>query len=553
MKAVTRKICYLGLVMLFIIGVTANEVFSDGTESLGPPLDITIESGSGIVIGGVGLGSGLPGTIDVNVPAGTTVKQTLLYWSGFFLNDPNPAPETMAITVDGNDVIGKLIGGPTRFFTNAFAATYRADITDLGVVDAGLNMFEVGDTSFDRKAHGAGVLVIFDNGIDKSDIQIRDGTDTAHIRFDGLRKNTVPQTFMFEKSDEMRTADLAIITGDVAGSNRPNVVKVTVGDSPPMNFVNMLFASDGGQWDSLLLPIDIPAGAESLTVEIISVNFDNPESLDPIPTSVIWNAAGLSILPKEEEEPECEPCEGGVSELTLKYLGETEVEVKVTPRRKKKDPDVILFEDVVSADDPIFTVVGMGKNGKIGSEMSIFVDGELNTKIHTSCSQPIGPGLISGDFEVIEGFSVKGGRICETNGDGEVSECTKGAELQMIVMKYTGKDCGASEHSQQAKKFSCEGDPEFASEVSILASDKSDPDSNKAKLWFNGLVGLDGTFTIDAANASQNKLKADTFVHIFDNDSGELLQSVKFHTSCSQPLNVGDQFGSLQLMELVVK
>ncbi len=32
--------------------------------------------------------------------------------------------------------------------------------------------------------------------------------------------------------------------------------------------------------------------------------------------------------------------------------------------------------------------------------------------------------------------------------------------------------------------------------------------------------------------------------------AGNLLQAVKFHTSCSQPLNVGDQFGALQLLDL---
>ena len=35
-----------------------------------------------------------------------------------------------------------------------------------------------------------------------------------------------------------------------------------------------------------------------------------------------------------------------------------------------------------------------------------------NTKIHTSCSDPIGPGLISGDFTVIAGESKKGGELC---------------------------------------------------------------------------------------------------------------------------------------------
>jgi hypothetical protein len=41
-------------------------------------------------------------------------------------------------------------------------------------------------------------------------------------------------------------------------------------------------------------------------------------------------------------------------------------------------------------------------------------------------------------------------------------------------------------------------------------------------------------------------------VHILD-EQGQTLQTVKFHTSCSQPLNVGDQFGSLLLDDFVAE
>ncbi len=39
-------------------------------------------------------------------------------------------------------------------------------------------------------------------------------------------------------------------------------------------------------------------------------------------------------------------------------------------------------------------------------------------------------------------------------------------------------------------------------------------------------------------------MKGSTWVHILD-ASDVVLQSVKFHTSCSQPLCRGDQFGSV--------
>ncbi|MDH3910251.1 MAG: hypothetical protein OEU09_03075, partial [Rhodospirillales bacterium] len=54
-------------------------VWADGTESLGTP-SVPIASGTGIVGAGIGLAAG-PGTISVDVPAGASVEQVLLYWS----------------------------------------------------------------------------------------------------------------------------------------------------------------------------------------------------------------------------------------------------------------------------------------------------------------------------------------------------------------------------------------------------------------------------------------------------------------------------------------
>lgn len=84
----------------------------------------------------------------------------------------------------------------------------------------------------------------------------------------------------------------------------------------------------------------------------------------------------------------------------------------------------------------------------------------------------------------------------------------------------------------------------------IIATDKANPNDPKAKVWFNGTVGLNDTFDIDAMNAGETLLKADTYVKIFALN-GTLLQDIKFHTSCSQPLNVGDQFGSLKLEKFI--
>lgn len=127
---------------------------------------------------------------------------------------------------------------------------------------------------------------------------------------------------------------------------------------------------------------------------------------------------------------------------------------------------------------------------------------------------------------------------------GGASFCTGKAKPQVLTMQYTGEDCSATSHSQDPSKVSCTGNPALASPVRIVASDKANPSDKKAKVWFDGTVVLNGMFDLDAATAGETKLSADTYVSIFSS-TGTFLQSIKFHTSCSQPLNQGDQFGSL--------
>jgi hypothetical protein len=52
-------------------------VLADGTETLGTP-SVAIASGTGLYANGTGMVN-QPGVIAVNVPAGATVKQVLLY------------------------------------------------------------------------------------------------------------------------------------------------------------------------------------------------------------------------------------------------------------------------------------------------------------------------------------------------------------------------------------------------------------------------------------------------------------------------------------------
>jgi hypothetical protein len=71
----------------------------------------------------------------------------------------------------------------------------------------------------------------------------------------------------------------------------------------------------------------------------------------------------------------------------------------------------VVFDGIVQPGES-FSFVGTDKKGTLGTEISVYVEDELDTKIHTSCSRPIGPGLLAGSFYVVAGASLEGGELC---------------------------------------------------------------------------------------------------------------------------------------------
>jgi len=123
--------------------------------------------------------------------------------------------------------------------------------------------------------------------------------------------------------------------------------------------------------------------------------------------------------------------------------------------------------------------------------------------------------------------------------------CFKGNKVKRIILEYTGQGCGASSHSQGADKVKCSGDPSGTEPVDIFVTDKK-----LNKNWGSAIgILIGGHVLVDAANEGKDNLDSETKV-IITNAVGDVIQEVSFHTSCSQPLAVGDQFGSMRLISL---
>lgn len=110
------------------------------------------------------------------------------------------------------------------------------------------------------------------------------------------------------------------------------------------------------------------------------------------------------------EGEKCDTCLGDLTYLKLKYLGDDDVDIKVTTT--VGDREVTVFDDEVDENE-VFGFRGAERDKTMGDTIKIYVDGDLWRAFKTTCGQiDIRPGLVSGDFEVIDGYSRNGGRLC---------------------------------------------------------------------------------------------------------------------------------------------
>jgi hypothetical protein len=304
-----RRISLLAALLMLAAVPSA---YADGTETLGNPSVTINASATRVLAAGVGMTGFVdaPNSFSVNVPAGTTVHQVLLYWGGHFSQNGFAGAPDNAISVNGNAVVGTQIGGPAYFFS-AFGAdeyftTYRTDVTGLNLVVPGPNTLTISNMAFtsvlgNAANDGAGVLVLYSDPTDPpgSSVGVRDGLDLAFNGFPSPRDTTVPQTFTFPSSPLDRTANLASLAGSVSDANplygfRTNQLRITfnLGGTGDVTLDNPYQSLQGKEWDASNISVTVPASATQMTVQALS---GGPGPSPNTPASFAWNAASVSI------------------------------------------------------------------------------------------------------------------------------------------------------------------------------------------------------------------------------------------------------------------
>ena len=132
----------------------------------------------------------------------------------------------------------------------------------------------------------------------------------------------------------------------------------------------------------------------------------------------------------------------------------------------------------------------------------------------------------------------------------DLSCCEEIGKPYILHLQYTGGDCASSDNEQSDVNFHCSGDLSNEAVVHIIANDKAD--HNNGKIWFDDIVELGDNFVLDPYLVGEHKLSSTTFIHIFDL-SGNQLQEVEFHTSCSEPIAAGDTYGAVRIESWINK
>jgi hypothetical protein len=297
----------------------------------------SIYQGSGVVCAGTGLEGAttpsVPGEITLVVPAGSVIKQVFLYWEH---NSPWPGESHLikvsnaAQGISGQVIQGKLLGhykqhslhyvgtSPHHDYTDSF----RADVTNgflVGttlkkLITPGVNKIGVQSTGWGGSwthDNGVGIMVIYDDGCVKSEIQVLEGNDSvgkAWGQFNPDRVSSGPSpsfpgvSTTFTPKSIARTGDLCLYVGNINGMKgaRPNLIRVTVG-TQVLNFWDKLYKDSAldASFAVISLPIPVPANVGNLKVELLStLDTTNANHTGKTPETMTWVSAIWSIQTK---------------------------------------------------------------------------------------------------------------------------------------------------------------------------------------------------------------------------------------------------------------
>ena len=90
---------------------------------------------------------------------------------------------------------------------------------------------------------------------------------------------------------------LAFHVSSVA-TNRPSIITVLADGVPLTQFHDVLGDAEGKEWDALSLPVTVPAGATTLTVQLLAEDSNVGPLAGFLPASLVWIVSSLTLAPQ---------------------------------------------------------------------------------------------------------------------------------------------------------------------------------------------------------------------------------------------------------------
>lgn len=351
----------MGLAMVMSLALP----MMSGATPLAPFIDLQ-EKGLTLTGDGEGLFFWGGGPRDLTVDVQGTVRFALLYWAGRQRPDDAPSGTSVCndmtqpyrdqqVIFDSVPLTGTIIGTECQPVSGGgpiFNIGYFADVTSLvAAKGTGLHTFSFSDGN---RAHnlwrldGVTLLVAYTKADDPSwyRVQVGDGLDLAFgpDPTSGDPRVTAPYTFNHGANLVHRLAELWLAMGD-GEPDRPDHVTI----SNNATIFNGLDGSDGPEWDTDNLTIDIPAGVGTTTVQAFSApNNENPDSL-------LWEVAALRVQQLDAAKARCpitlnDPGPPARIEVTIQDVGTGLAEIVVT---KSENADTVVPPFTVGTTDPV--------------------------------------------------------------------------------------------------------------------------------------------------------------------------------------------------------
>ncbi len=128
---------------------------------------------------------------------------------------------------------------------------------------------------------------------------------------------------------------------------------------------------------------------------------------------------------------------------------------------------------------------------------------------------------------------------------GPMPDCTTAGKPTSLTFRYTGGGCAESKNTQAPDKAVCTATPTGDIVDGLITVRAAGNSSLTSDVYGVSPTTVDEGFEFTITFGGST-FKADSYVEIKDNNGVKELNRI--HTSCSQPLKVGDVFGSLELV-----